>query len=187
MKIASTLAGLFGTDNSMKRRNTTLNRSVVRDFEIEEFAGVWYEIARIGNDREEGLSHVSATFVVDAEGAINLRTEGFNQRKGTFEITRSKVNVPNAERQATMKVASFIPFAGREINILEVDADYNFALIGGRTADELWIASRAPFIPAEDLSYLVARALERGYDISNLVFPDNCAVISQEELLVAAV
>jgi lipocalin len=116
---------------------------------------------------------------------IDLHTEGFNPDKQAFETTHYRVHVPDSERSASMKVNG-MPWTDREINILEVDADYNFALIGGRSADHLWILSRAPFIPVEELSYLVARALERGYDLSNLTFPDHCPVLSQEEVEVLA-
>lgn len=184
--ITNTFAELLGVNTITKRRNTTLDRSVVRDFEIDDFAGVWYEIARTENGRERELSHVTATFIVDGDGMIDLRTEGFNSDKQVFETTHSKVSVPDSDRQASMKVGG-LPWTDREINILEVDADYNFALVGGRSANRLWILSRAPFIPAEDLGYLVARALERGYDISDLVFPDHCPVVSQEEALAMAI
>jgi lipocalin len=184
--ISSAFAELFGVAATAKRHNTPLERSVVRDFEIEDFAGVWYQIARLEDNREQELSNVTATFMVDRDGMIDLRTEGFNPDKRVFEVTRHRVYVPDSERSASMKVSG-LPWTDREINILEVDADYNFALVGGRSADRLWILSRAPFIPTEDLSYLIARALERGYDISGLTFPDHYPVLSQEEVLALAV
>jgi lipocalin len=183
--ISNAFAELFGVNTITKRHNTPLERSVVRDFEIEDFAGVWYQIARLDDDTSQGLSNVTATFMVDGDGMIDLRTEGFNPEKQVFEVTRHRVNVPDSERQASMKVSG-LPWADREINILEVDADYNFALVGGRSADRLWILSRAPFIPVDDLSYLIARALERGYDISTLTFPDHCPILSQEDVEVLA-
>lgn len=187
MKITETFAGLFGANDIKKRHNTQLDRSVVKDFEIEDFAGVWYQMARIDNPREQGLSHVNMTFTVDTEGRIGMRTEGYNCEKGVFEISASRVSAPDEQRQASMKLSG-LPFTDRELNVMEVDADYNFALVTGRSADRLWILSRAPYIPDEDLSYLLVRALERGYDISNLVFTDHCPVISQRrESLVAAV
>lgn len=188
MKISSTLAALLGANvsNNVNRRNTQLDRSVVRDFEIEDFAGVWYEIARIENEGERGLSHVTATFMVDGDGMTTLRTEGFDSTRGVFEITRSRISTPDSERQAAMRTSG-MPWTDRDINVLEVDADYNFALVGGRSANRLWILSRAPFIPEDDLRYLIARALERGYDISQLAFPDQCTVLSQDEALALAV
>ncbi|MDR0907588.1 MAG: lipocalin family protein [Rikenellaceae bacterium] len=184
--ISNAFAELFGVATTAKRHNTTLDRSVVRDFEIEDFAGVWYQIARLEGEGERELSNVSATFLVDADGMIEMHTEGFNPARQMFEVAHHRVYVPDSERSASMKVAG-LPWTDREINILEVDADYNFALVGGRSADRLWILSRVPFIPVDDLSYLVARALERGYDISGLTFPDHCPVLSQEEALALAV
>lgn len=187
MKIATTLSGIFGTHTDTRRHNRHIDRSIVRDFEILDFAGMWYEIARIDNDHHEReISHVSSTFMVDADGGICLRTEGFDNSRGVFRVTRSKVGVPDVGRQASMKVSG-MPFTDREINILEVDEDYNFALVGGRSANRLWILSRAPHIPQGDLCYLIARALERGYDISNLVFPENAAAIAPRETLACAI
>jgi lipocalin len=184
--ISNTFAELFGVNTTVRKQNTTLDRSIVRDFEIEDFAGVWYQIAHLADDGERELSHVTSTFFVDSDGIIDLRTEGFNPQKQMFEMTYYRVSVPDSERAASMKVSG-MPWTDREINILEVDAEYNFALVGGRSADRLWILSRAPFIPVEDLSYLVARALERGYDLSSLTFPDHCPILSQEQVLALAV
>lgn len=184
MKISSTISGIFGADS--RKQNRQIDRSVVRDFVIEEFTGVWYEIARMDNNRAADSSHVTLTFMMDGQGEVSLVTEEFNNSKGVFEKTRSRVAVPDAERKACMRVSGF-HLVNREMNVLEVDEDYNFALVGGRNADSLLILSRAPFIPEDDLRYLIARALERGYDISNLVFPDQCTVLSQEEVLALAV
>ncbi len=186
MKTASTFALLFGNSTTANLRNRPVDRSVVRDFEIEDFAGVWYEIARIDNNTEFGLSHVSSTFMVDADGDVNLRTEGFDCSKGVFQVRRSHVSIPDAGRMASMKVSGR-PFSDREINVLEVDEDYNFALVGGRSANRLWILSRAPYIPDEDLGYLLARAMERGYDVSALVFPEHASVLSSQGAFACAI
>lgn len=189
MKIAGTFTGFFGANNTKKRNNTQLDRSVVKDFEIEDFAGVWYQVARIENPRKHNLSHINMTFTVDTEGRIGMRTEGYNCEKGVFEISTSRVSAPDEERQASMRLSGLpLTDRDRELNVLEVDADYNFALVTGRSADRMWILSRAPYIPDEDLGYLLARALERGYDISDLVFTDHCPMIAPgKETLVAAV
>lgn len=184
MKISNAISGLFSAEG--RKHNRQIDRSVVRDFEIEDFTGVWYEIARMDNDRVRNSSHVTMTFIMDGEGEVSLVTEEYNNPKGVFEKTRSRVAVPDAERPACMKVSGF-HLVNREMNVLEVDEDYNFALLGGRSADALRILSRAPFIPEDDLRYLIARALERGYDISNLVFPEHSTVLSQEEVLALAV
>lgn len=184
MKISNAITGIFGSEN--RKQNRQIDRSVVRDFIIEEFTGVWYEIARMENSRTGNSSHVTLTFMMDGQGEVSLVTEEFNNTKGLFEKTRSRVSVPDAERQACMRVSGF-HLVNREMNVLEVDEDYNFALVGGRNADSLLILSRAPFIPEDDLRYLIARALERGYDISNLVFPEHSTVLSQEEVLALAV
>ena len=187
--IISTFTGIIGSAAAAtiigKRRNRFIDRSTVRNFRAEEFAGVWYEIARLDNAAERGLSHVSMTFNVDADGSISLRTEGLRDGTASFEVTRGRVSVPDAARRASMKVSG-MPFTDRELNVLEVDEEYNFALVGRRSANNLRILSRAPYIPQEDLGYLVARALERGYDISNLVFPGHAAVVSACEALACA-
>ncbi len=187
MKIISTLTGIFGANAAATNtRSHSIDRSVVRDFRMEEFTGVWYEIARLDNAAERGLSHVSAIFTVDADGEASLRTESLRCGAASFEVTRSQVSVPDPSRRAAMKVSG-MPFTDREFNVLEVDEDYNFALVGGRSANRLRILSRAPYIPDDDLGYLIARALERGYDISNLVFPEHAAVVSPRELLACAI
>lgn len=53
---------------------------------------------------------------------------------------------------------------------MEVDKDYQYALIGSSTDDYLWILSRTPKVSEALLASLQQKIMHRGYDLSKLVY-----------------
>jgi lipocalin len=191
MKTKGTIAGIIAgivttgaisTIYKKWQRDRRIDRSTVRDFEIEDFAGTWYEIARFDNKSESGLTHVVSTVSVDDDGRAFLQQEGLRNGTSLRRTIPSEMITSDAAVPARMRIVGF-PFSSDDFNVMELDADYNFALIGNRSSSRLWIWSRMPYIPEDDLRYLLARAMERGYDISRLVFPDQRAVLTTQEVL----
>jgi apolipoprotein D and lipocalin family protein len=57
-----------------------------------------------------------------------------------------------------------------DYNILELADDYRYVLIGSSSDKYLWILSRTPKMTQEDLDFVLARAKQRGYDTSKLIW-----------------
>ena len=65
------------------------------------------------------------------------------------------------------------PFSGpfySDYHVMLLDADYQWALVGSKSADYLWILSRTPELPKETLDAILAEARRRGYDTSKLIW-----------------
>ena len=58
----------------------------------------------------------------------------------------------------------FVPFFGGDYNVLYVDNDYQYAVVGGNKKNYLWILSRKDSLEEDIYDKLVEIASERGYD-----------------------
>jgi apolipoprotein D and lipocalin family protein len=66
-----------------------------------------------------------------------------------------------------LKVAYFIPVY-LDYNVLEVDEDYQYALVSGNSFDFLWILSRENNIPNDIKTLFLDKAALLGFDVSKL-------------------
>ncbi|MBP8038042.1 MAG: lipocalin family protein, partial [Prevotella sp.] len=55
--------------------------------------------------------------------------------------------------------------------VLALDENYKWALVGGSSSKYLWILSRTPILPEEELMLVLSEASRRGYDTDRLIYP----------------
>ncbi|MBR2975459.1 MAG: lipocalin family protein, partial [Alistipes sp.] len=65
---------------------------------------------------------------------------------------------------------SFFLFFYSDYNILALGEDYEWALVGSKSPNYLWILSRTPQISDATKSHILDIARRRGYDISKLIW-----------------
>ncbi|MDA3879997.1 MAG: lipocalin family protein [Prolixibacteraceae bacterium] len=135
-------------------------------FELEEYLGAWYEIARFDHKFERGLEQVTATYSMRTDGKIKVLNQGYKDGKLKKAEGKAKLAAPDTPRR--LKVSFFLFFYA-PYNILELDEDYTYALIGSETEDYLWILSRTPQMDDETYQMLLENAKKRGYDTSKLI------------------
>ncbi|HNZ71574.1 MAG TPA: lipocalin family protein, partial [Prolixibacteraceae bacterium] len=74
----------------------------------------------------------------------------------------------NAATPRNLKVSFFWIFYA-PYNILELDENYQYALIGSSSEKYLWILSRIPNMDDTTYNMLLSKAKARGYDVSKLI------------------
>lgn len=155
--------------NTSLSQNTMIDKTVVKELDIEKYLGTWYEIARYDHSFERGLVGVTATYSMREDGKIKVENSGY---KGTLSGKKSvaigKAKIPNPEISSKLKVSFFLWFYA-DYFVLELDKDYKWAIIGSKSNKYLWILSRTPQL--EDVLYndLLEKIKKRGYDTSKLI------------------
>ena len=145
-----------------------VDTSVVPDVDLQRYAGVWYEIARFPHTFEKDLVGVTATYTVGEDGRIGVLNQGYRGSfEGRIKKTRARATIPDPRSPGRLKVFFFL-FIGAEYNIMMLDDDYQYALVGSSTPDFLWILSRTPNMDPDIFDMLVAEARRRGYDVNKL-------------------
>ena len=133
-------------------------------FESEKYLGKWYEIARIDNRFEKNMINTTAEYSLNPDGTIKVVNKGYDKIKNTEKMIEGKAKIID---KGLLKVY-FVPFFGADYNILYVDNDYQYAVVGGNKKNYLWILSRRDTLEENIYDELVKIASERGYDVKLL-------------------
>jgi apolipoprotein D and lipocalin family protein len=150
---------------------TEPNQTIHNDFsfQLEKYLGTWYEIARFDHSFERGLQGVTATYSLKPDGKIMVLNKGYkNSLDGKLKKAVGKAKIFNPKTPRNLLV-SFFWFFYAPYNILELDADYQYALIGSKSSNYLWILSRTPQLDEKTYQWLLEKARDRGYDTSKLI------------------
>jgi len=154
---------------SCNSHKTMIDKTVVKELELNRYLGNWYEIARYDHSFERGLVGVTAHYSMRNDGKIKVVNSGYkNSLEGKFSQAIGKAKIPNQNEPSKLKVSFFWFFYG-DYYVLELDKNYQWAVIGSSSDDYLWILSRKPKMEDELYSELLERLSKRGYDITNLI------------------
>jgi apolipoprotein D and lipocalin family protein len=143
--------------------------TAVDGFDADRYLGKWYEIARLDHRFERGLDQITATYSAREDGGIDVLNRGFDTAKGEWKEAQGRAKFSGAPGTAMLKVSFFGPFFGG-YNVLDLDPEYQIALVSGPTREYLWILARRPDPPREEIERLVRRAGELGFDTASLIF-----------------
>ena len=144
--------------------NNKIEVRSLNDFESEKYLGKWYEISRIDNRFEKNLINVTAEYSLNPDGTVKVVNKGYDKMKNTEKMIEGKAKIID---KGLLKVY-FVPFFGADYNVLYVDDDYQYAVVGGNRKNYLWILSRKDTLEEDIYDKLVKIALERGYDTKSL-------------------
>ncbi len=141
----------------------------VQGFDASRYLGKWYEVARLDNSLERGLSRVTATYAARDDGGIDVLNRGFNEATGEWSEARGRAKFVGPRDVGQLKVSFFGPFYGG-YNVVDLDPAYTLALVVGGDLSYLWILSRTPDPPRESVERLVEHARKLGFDMDKLVY-----------------
>lgn len=147
----------------------TKNIKTVENFELQKYLGKWYEIARFDHSFEKGLVGVTATYTLEQKGFVKVLNEGYkNTLDGKHSIAVGKAKIPDKSCPSKLKVSFFLFFYA-DYNILELDKDYQWAIVGSNSDNYLWILSRTPHLDNTTYQMLLDKAKSHGYDLTKLI------------------
>ena len=133
------------------------------EFELKQYLGKWFEIARIKNAFEPNMTNVTAYYELDDNNNIKIVNEGYNNSI-LFQI----VGIGKTTNKNNILHVSFFNNIFSDYKILYVDEEYQYAIVGGKTADYLWILSRTPQLDEDIIKQLLEIAKENNYNINKI-------------------
>ena len=139
----------------------------VQPFNKKRYAGKWLEIARLPNRIEKDLRNVTEDYSLNDDGTIKVITKGFNTSTGKWKEATGKIKFAGAEYVGMLKVSYFGPFYAA-YNILDLDEDYQYALVSASNLDYLWILSREATLPETIKARFLNTAAVIGFDVNKL-------------------
>lgn len=152
------------------------NIKPVENFRADKYLGTWYEIARIDNRFEKGLSRVTAEYSLREDGGIKVVNRGFASESGQWKQSIGKARFVDGNRIGHLKVSFFGPFYGAYI-VFELDEpDYRYALVSGPDTSYFWLLSRSPTMDPAQRDRLIDLAVAQGFKREDILLVDQSPV-----------
>lgn len=143
--------------------------TAVAPFDVQRYAGRWYEIARLDHLFERGMTDVTATYTLQADGSVRVLNRGYAPHSGQWRQAVGKALFTGAPTTGSLKVSFFGLFYGA-YHVVALDPDYRWALVLGPDTGYCWILARDSKLSAATRDALVAKAQALGVDTSALTW-----------------
>ncbi|WP_073081344.1 lipocalin family protein [Chitinophaga jiangningensis] len=155
----------------LKGRSVSIPRGAtpVQPFDLSRYLGTWYEIARKDYRFERNMSNVTATYSLTPKGEVLVDNRGYDEATGEWRESTGKAKFVGDKTTARFRV-SFFPFIYAGYNVIDIDDDYQHALVVGDNLDYIWFLSRTPELPESVRERFMAKAEELGYLITSLIW-----------------
>ena len=144
----------------------------VTPFVLERYLGTWHELARLDHRFERGLSDVSATYGLNADGTVSVLNRGFDAARGEWKEAKGVARFTGDPGTGSLKVSFFGPFYGG-YHVIALDPAYRWAMVIGPDTDYLWILSRDKQLPSGVRERLVAQAASLGVNTRELIWVEH--------------
>jgi apolipoprotein D and lipocalin family protein len=136
--------------------------------DLKRYSGKWYEIASFPMFfQRQCIGDTTAEYRLRPEGDVEVvnrcRTEaGFDEAVG-------KAWPVNGAGNGQLKVSFFWPFRA-DYWVIGLDDAYQWAVVGNPNRKYLWILSRSPQLPRDQLDRALEVAASQGFDLSQLQY-----------------
>ena len=80
----------------------------VTGLDLARYMGEWYEVARLPNNFEKDMTHVTAVYTAEEDGTVHVRNQGF--RNGELSSVEGKARPADAADSGELEVTFFWPF-----------------------------------------------------------------------------
>ncbi|EGR0207290.1 lipocalin [Vibrio vulnificus] len=161
LALSITLSGCLGMPETVKP---------VDEFNLHNYLGKWYEIARLDHSFEEGLTQVTAEYTLKDDGGVAVVNKGFLADENQWKEAEGKAYFVNRDSEGYLKVSFFGPFYGSYVVFALDKTDYQYAFVSGPNTDYLWLLARTPTVDQSLIDTFVSMAKERGFDTERLIF-----------------
>ncbi|MDR6514319.1 lipocalin family protein [Chryseobacterium camelliae] len=143
--------------------------TAVKNFDADRYLGKWYEIARFDYRFEKDMDNVTAEYSKNPDGSIRVQNKGYNYVKKEWKQSVGEARFVDDKTEARLKVSFFKPiWAG--YNVIELDDNYQYALVVGNNLKYIWILSRTTTIPENVRQKFLEKAKSIGYNTDELIW-----------------
>ena len=182
---AATVLGVAAPliDRLLARRNAAEDTDnadtlpTMTQVDLLRYAGTWHEQARLPAPFESVCEGQPRAIYQPLGGRLSVRSECLGAN-GDLRVVEGVARVVPGSGGARLQVSfvpawlQWLPMVWADLWILHVDEsapDYRVALVGLPSRKGLWLLSRDPELPADELQRLVALANNLGFNTDRLV------------------
>jgi apolipoprotein D and lipocalin family protein len=151
--------------------------TTVPKVDLQKYAGVWYEIARLPNRfQKDCAGDVTADYTLQ-DGKLKVvnrcREDGKSKPKEAEGIARiadeDKGGNSILEVRFAPAILSFLDRVWGDYRIIALDDEYRYAMVGSNDRKYLWILSRTKTLNDAVYKRLIAAAVEQGFNVDQMI------------------
>ena len=123
---------------------------LVDEVDLDRYQGVWYEIALLPNRfQARCVASTAAEYTRLDDGRVRV-VNRCRTADGEFDQAEGVARPADPDRPAALEVRfapkwlSFLPFVWGKYQIMALDEDYQWAMVGAPSRKYLWILAREP-------------------------------------------
>lgn len=157
--LAETASGSEGTDSNAV--------TAVTSVDLNRYAGLWYEIARVPNRfQEQCVRGTTAEYTLREDGRIDVINRCVKDN-GEMDQAKGVAKIEDTASNAKLKV-SFVSFLGwrpfwGDYWVIGLDADYHWAVVGTPDRKYGWVLARTPALEEDTLEQIFSIVERNGY------------------------
>jgi apolipoprotein D and lipocalin family protein len=142
--------------------------------DLERYQGLWYEIARLPNRFQRNCQGSTAEYGIREDGKVSVVNTCTDPRNGEKRRVQGVARVVDSLTNAKLKVTflprwlRFLPFGQGDYWVIDLDADYRYAVVSEPSRKFMWVLSRTPSMDADTYQRILARAAEQGLTVGRL-------------------
>jgi apolipoprotein D and lipocalin family protein len=155
---------------------------IVSNVDLYKYQGLWYEVLRLPNYFEgRDCTNPTAIYTLNNNNTISIKNQcGINNNisiKGTGYPLYPQLPLTNQIGRFKIYFEN-VPIPG-EYNIIYLDSNYQYAMVGTRDRDQLWLLSRSKNIDTTELNKMLYVSKLYGYQTDRLIKSSNEIIYGQ--------
>jgi apolipoprotein D and lipocalin family protein len=142
--------------------------TVVPTVDFQRYSGLWYDIARNPSFFQNKCLHSTAEYAVLTEDSVSVKNTCYQKNNKVTDIEgTAKVKDPAVPAKLKVK---FNFFARGDYWIVELDPNYEWAVVSGPQKKSLFILARQAPMQKELLNHILQTLKSKGFDTSKLIY-----------------
>ncbi len=146
----------------------------VSQLDISRYAGEWYEIAHLPMFfQRKCVGDITARYMLEDDGKIGVRN-ACKTKDGTIDVAEGmaravKGHPGRLQVRFAPDMLSWLPLVWADYWVIDLDPDYQWAVVGEPDREYFWVLSRTPTMDRALFEQIKARAEAVGYNLKPLV------------------
>jgi apolipoprotein D and lipocalin family protein len=153
---------------------STLPNQPVDAIDIQRYAGQWHEIAHLPMFfQRKCVDTITATYTLQLDSTIQVHN-ACRTKDGSMDASDGVAKAVRG-KPAALKVRfapawlSWLPLVWADYWVVELDPNYQWAVVGGPSRKYMWVLSRRPSMDRTLFEQIRERGRQRHYPVDELV------------------
>jgi apolipoprotein D and lipocalin family protein len=146
----------------------------IASLDVPRYLGVWYEIAKFPNwFQKKCISNTKAVYTAKSDGNLRVLNScktasgEISEAEGLARQIGAK-DSPKLEVRFAPEWLSFLPMVWGDYWVIDLDPQYQLAVVSDPSREYLWVLSRTPQLDPKVYADLLQRLQQKHFDIQKL-------------------